>query len=278
MKSRIAIILIVGSLFARYNSHSQPIEWKRYYGEAIRAALDENKLLLLYFGYGPSGMRHTKMDLETWTDPTVSSLANNMICVRDFLSGNGLPLEALKMKFRIQAFPTTVIIDAGGKTFFRFEGEVLSDKMLPVLRACPKNVTIPYIAVRQLASDEENPQLLLDAAKGYNQIGIPHMSNQYFAALSDADTLDQDKKLAEYVTTYEAVNLQLMGNLDDAKDMLEDVIDEYEAGELRPLQLFTLFRISMQRKDTGRAEEYFGELKSKWPENQYTAKAEELFK
>lgn len=259
-------------------SVAQSIDWKRSYGEAVRTALDENKLIILYFGYGPSGMRHTKMDVETWSDPAVSSLARNLICVRDFLSGNGLPLRSLELKYRIQSYPTTIIIDAGGRTFFRFDGDVLSERMVPVLRACPTNVTIPYIAIRDLVKDEENPLLLLEAAKGYYQMGIPHMSNQYFASLEDADTLDRDKGLAEYVDTYEAINTQLMGKLDDAKDMMEDVMDEYKEGSLRPLQYFTLFRIALQKQDKDKAKEYVDELKAKWPENEYTVKAGDALK
>ena len=74
-------------LFFAFTAFGQTINWVRNYDEAKLAALDQSKLLLLYFDYGPPGLWQTKMDVETWSDPKIIELSNRLVCCRDFKSG-----------------------------------------------------------------------------------------------------------------------------------------------------------------------------------------------
>jgi len=269
-------LLIMGLSVASYG---QGIEWIRYYDESVRTGLESNKLVLLYFGLKPNPLKMDKMEVEIWTDPKVVELAKSFVCSRDLLSGkSGNIPQRLNMQFRIKKYPTILIIDPLEKIFWRIEGEETREKIIEVLRACPNNLAVPYVIIRQLLQDPKNVLLKIAVGDAYHKIGVPHMSNQYYGETYDSDTVKADKNLSEHIQTFEAVNYELMGKLDVATQMLEKVMDEYPGGNLRPLQLYSLVKIYSKKQETIKANNLLNILRQQYPENQYTKLAIDFLK
>lgn len=104
--------------------------WKTSLTQAIAAASQQNKQVLLYFSGSDWCAPCVKMDREVLSRKQFAGFASkNLILVKlDFPRRKELPPEEkaqnerLAKKYAIQGFPTFVLVDASGKEVRRLEG------------------------------------------------------------------------------------------------------------------------------------------------------------
>jgi protein disulfide-isomerase len=105
------------------NSSSAKAGWLTNYAEAERQAKSQHKLLLLDFTGSDWCGWCIMLDKEVFSKPEFKEYASkNLVLVElDFPRGKVLPAETLQQnqrlagQYRIQAFPTIVVLDSHGK-------------------------------------------------------------------------------------------------------------------------------------------------------------------
>jgi tetratricopeptide (TPR) repeat protein len=274
-----ACLLIV--IIARHEvSVSQEIHWYRSFDDAKVEAYLQNKLLLLYFERS-SSERSFKMDHESWNQLPIIDLSNNFIFVRiDYEEGQWAIFreryQQLARRYRVEFLPTTVIIDVIGNQFYRMEDYISVSEMKRVMQPLPKDLFEVYAVLKKLESQPTDVALLIAAGDSYQRINLPQMSNQYYEKVVDEETVKTNKKLADHIQTYRAINFHLMGELTRSIELFEECLDKYPTSGNRPLQLYMLTKLYLQYLNENRAEEYYRTLRREFPDNQYTKSAKKL--
>ena len=79
-----------------------------------------------------------KLDRDVFADERVGSATKHMVAIRLDAENGG---EKIAEKFRIEAFPTVLFLDADGEIVRRVNGYVSSEQMLELIATLPRNRT-----------------------------------------------------------------------------------------------------------------------------------------
>ena len=133
MKGRLlmsGLFLSVGALGAIRESHIRSdVVWAGSFQTGMEQARRSGRALLLSFR-APNCAWCRKLDVETFPDPQVLAQTQRCVCVR-------LDSEidaVLAARYRVNAYPTTLLVDAQGKSLARIPGYLPPERFAPLLR------------------------------------------------------------------------------------------------------------------------------------------------
>lgn len=175
------------------------------FDEALAAAKQENKLVFVDF-------------FTTWCGPC-KMMSNKVFPqkeVGDFMNAKFIPVKLdaekegleLSRKYGVKAYPTYVLIDAGGKEVAKFSGYMDGPKFIEKVNAVLDPEQAPERVKARYEAGERTPKLvngyamqLMEQRKDKEGFQV---IDDYFASLSDADRLKPEN---DFIFTVYTVDL-----------------------------------------------------------------------
>lgn len=112
-----------------FSAPGYPVEWYDDTEPAMRVASDQRKPLMIFFYTQQCGFCN-KMKTETFTDPKVSGMLENFVCVR--IDG-GKDREFAELAYKVRGYPTIVFHGRTGEILERVDGYQSAAEFLGVL-------------------------------------------------------------------------------------------------------------------------------------------------
>lgn len=256
------------------------ITWLRNFKDAKREAFFQTKLILIFFERSPleDGYR---METETWNQSEIINLSERFVCLRiDMQHWKSLrdQYDRMRLKFRVDVVPTTVITDPLGNEFYHGEGFIRAADLAKVMKALPRNLFPVYQTLKMLDEEPKSVNAKINVAIAYHRIRVAHISNKLLEEILDSDTVKQNPGLRETVGTYRAINYHLLGDLQKSVGLFEQLLDDFPKGEKQPAHLYYLAKLYLQDFKELQAKKYLNILQKKFPESPYRKQAEDLFR
>jgi tetratricopeptide (TPR) repeat protein len=221
------------------------------------------------------------METETWNQSEIIELSKGFVCLRiDMQQWKSLrdQYDRMRLKFRVDVVPSTIITDPLGYEFYHGEGFIRASDLQKVMKTLPRNLFSVYQALKVLDAEPASVIAKINAAVAYHRIRVAHISNKLLEEVIGLDTLKKDPVLEESVETYRAINYHLLGEAQKSIDLFERLLDRFPHGEKQPLQLYYLAKLYLQNFNETLAKKYFRILQRQFPNHTYTKQAKELFK
>jgi thiol-disulfide isomerase/thioredoxin len=271
--SSYAIELALFAFLSMGRASSQHVDWLVDYDGAKELALKENKLLLLDF-WAAWCDPCVRMDNQTWNQWSVIFDCKKFVCVRVNFDESLM----LNKTYDVGAIPAMVFMDAFGRKLYHLVGFKSMAEMHSVLGLLPGNMLPVYDLLRRLQQHPDSVQLNIALGDAYRIMRMPQVSNEYYDAFLQNGTENQGGKAKDHARTGQAVNYELLGEHDDARELLEEEVTAYPASEFRPLQLFLLVKLYCLDEDEELARASYETLKKEFPNDKATLAAEQLLR
>lgn len=228
MKRAVILTAIVAVVLAAFSAHAgegeSAVHWTDMsWDQILKTAKQENKHVVIDF-YATWCGPCKRMDKITYMDEDVAAFMNANIPVKyDAEKGTG---EELAKKYRIVAYPTTLMIGPDGKEIDRHLGYLEADEFLGMMKGFTRGEGTVAWYEKQL---EQNP----DDIELHHTLGIKYAD----AVVADKAKLHLEKVLAQDPEDEHGWRGEIMYSLGDVSYRAEDyetarkyfqkLIDEY---------------------------------------------------
>ena len=279
MKILTILIFLLSSAFSQ-DAAPRRITWLRNFSDAKQEAFFQSKLILIFFERSSleDGYR---METETWNQSEIIDLSERFVCLRiDMQHWKSLrdQYDRMRLKFRVDVVPTTVITDPLGNEFYHGEGFIRAADFAKVMKALPRNLFPVYQTLRIMDEEPKSVNAKINVGIAYHRIRVAHISNKLLEEILGSDTVKQNPRLRETVGTYRAINYHLLGDLQKSVGLFEQLLDDFPNGEKQPVHLYYLAKLYLQDFKDLHARKYLNILQKKFPESPYRKQAEDLFR
>ncbi|MFQ5632729.1 MAG: thioredoxin family protein [bacterium] len=259
------------------------VEWLTDFDEAKEIARSENKLLLLDFWAkwcGPC----LAMDRDVWVDDEVMQLSDKVVMVRVNVDHS----RQLSMRYGTGKIPTMAFLDCSGNKLLNYIGYKDAAQMSHILRMLPANLEAIYIRIEALEKNPDNVILQIALGDSYRSLGlvlksrlpvdmILNLSNDFYKAASKSNKMGDKPWLLDKAQTSMAMNYLTLGNSRKAKSIIKKCMKKFPESNHRPAHLYCMVQANLLQQDRREARKFFDMLKSEFPEDGYTRKAQASF-
>ncbi len=260
--------------------------WTSNYDEAKERAKRENKLLFVEFNWLPdlnsmSEERAFGTGIITQTQKvpvhwsrivSPSELSGKLVCVK--IPENK---EMLLTNKYSKYFGAYIILDAFENEFLNPNEFKSGISLAQAIQMLPSNVSILYDLLLRINQHQDSTELILMIADQYQKCYGFGPSNKYYQKLLKINSVKRDKKLTGHIKSNMGLNYYLLGDNDEARDLLEECVKEFPETADRSKQLFILTKINIVENDIDEAKKWLSILRKEFADNQFTKLAESLF-
>ncbi len=205
------------------------VEWREEpFRDLLQRAQKENKFVFIDFYATWCGPCH-KLDKETFPDADVSALLNSMLPV-SYDAEKEPGLELAKM-YKVNAYPTLVLIGPDGKEVDRHLGFMDANEFMKTIGGFTKNEGTTAAMVEQLRKTPNDADLLYNLGMKYADAGKPDDAAVLFTKAMALDPDDTKERNATMLYSLGDANY-LDQRYADAKPHFERLIKEYGNSDL----------------------------------------------
>jgi tetratricopeptide (TPR) repeat protein len=249
------------------------IPWRVDAPQALTDAETKGQPVLLQFRT-KCGTEKSDCDLmqQVWSDPQVAAAAQRFVPVLAGEGGEG----TLNVQYDVVK-PTTVLADPWGNEIVKLVGHVPRDRMLSLLQAVPKDFSPLRGTGLALRENREHFSALLSAASFYESQGLREFAEQYYARTETSTDRLADKTKRRLAVISRGTNLMKMGKHAEAADLFGRTLKKAPNGPMSDALLLGQVMAESQQGHKLEAERAFAELKQRFPDSPYVAKAREQF-
>jgi len=279
-------VLLAGALMA---AGKPAIEWRVDAPRALADAETQGRPLLIQFrtacgraadagatdelGRSVHGSELSDCDLmeqDVWAHADVAGAAGRFVPV---LTGEGGE-ATLNVRYNVVK-PTTVFTDPWGNEIVKLVGYIPRDRLLRVLKAIPADFVPLRGAALALRQDREHFAALAAAASFYEAAGLREFADRYYQQAQASPDTRADATARRTTVIAQGMNLMQMGKHAEATDVFARALKQAPDGPLAEALLLGQVMAEVQRGRKKDAERAFEELRRRFPDSPYTAKAQQ---
>lgn len=263
------IFLIASILLVTAPAFSQQIVWFTNLKEAQAEARQASKPIMYDFTASWCGPCK-RMEREFWPRAEVVELSKQFVCVKvNFDKEKGLA-----NKYGIVAIPNVVFTDPWGRGLLGQKGfGAGSDtQIFEKIKILPKDFSSLKKAGDTLEANDDDLDSLHQFAAFYQDQKFFYLGNEFYKRLIK---LESEPSKRENILLNLAFNFLRLGEPGDAIERLEILQKEYPNSPQNDLYLYGLIVANVKKNKKQKAEQFFAELKTKFPKSQLLGLAED---
>lgn len=267
-----AFLLLGLSAFLTSLEGQEEIRWLTDLDEARGESVAENKLIFLdcWAEWCEPCLR---MDIDVWTQPEIVALSAKFVPVKIDVDRNRPTVRRL----RLQNIPVIMILDGYGNKLHEVPGYRDAGEMTEIMDNLPADATRLHEFRQQVELTPDDAELLMSLGKLYGQSYLYQASNWAYGLASRLNEVKTDKDYLDEVETSMALNYYLMDETKKARRLLRKRLKAHPSSRNRPLQLYCLVKTNVRLGKLKRARGYLDDLRRKFPDDNHTELAAQLF-
>ena len=207
---------------------------------------------------------------DVWSHPDVMVAAQRFVPI---LTGD-MGQAKLNTRYGVSR-PTTVFADPWGNEIVKLVGYIPRDRMLRVMLAMPRDFGPLRNAALALRQDRTHFAALVAAASFYETGGLREFADRYYQAAQASPDTRADSATRRGAAIARGMNLMQMGKHGEAADLFADTLKQAPDGPMAEALLLGQVMAEVQRGRKKDAQRALEELKRRFPDSPYTAKARE---
>ncbi|HEX8567517.1 MAG TPA: thioredoxin family protein [Pyrinomonadaceae bacterium] len=266
------VLLFGVSTFLQANP-TAAIRWQTNYKTALKSAQKSGKPVLIKFN-AEWCLNCDTMEKTLWSKPEISRLSEEFVTVSvDYARDRETVAH-----FGVSSIPHVIVADSWGNMLNFHHGY---DKRATetAIHQMMKNVWKDFSEIQapnlKLETDKDNAAALVKIAEFYRKINALFLSNKYFKSALKTKQIKTDAALREKALVAAGGNYLKLRDYDEAERFFNDSLSEFPNGVQNETAFFGLITINIRRQRFTEAEAVFAQMKSKYPDSQFTQQAAE---
>jgi FKBP-type peptidyl-prolyl cis-trans isomerase SlyD len=245
------------------------IPWIDDFEDARLLAFSEQRLILADF-WAAWCAPCLEMDRDVWSHADIIGFSSKFVCLKVDTDYN----REIADQYDIQVIPAILLIDAFGNMLYKYDGYQSVSQMNKILGSLPGNIPDVQSIVNTNQLHPSDPEFLISLGDLHRHHGLTTLSDTYYELAVGSEAAERIPSLDDYVRTHMALNHIDRQQLKSARRLLIKCLKDYPQSEYRPLQLYSLVRLSIISEKPKDANKYMAVLKAEFPEDKYTIMAE----
>lgn len=274
IKSIVTILLaMLFAVSAFSQTKSVAIQWQKDYSLALKAAQASGKPILINFVAAWCVPCKT-MDKTLWSQPEIIELSEEFVSVAVDFDRE----RSTVSRFGVNSVPHVVLADSWGNmlAFHHGYGKGTTENLvLSAMKTLHKDFSEIKTPNLRLETDKDDAAALIQIGEFYRKINALFLSNKYFKQALKTKELKTDAALREKVLVAAGDNYLKMRDYDEAERFFNDSLQQFPNGSSNETAFFGLIMINIRRQRITEAETVFAQMKSKYPDSQFTQQAAE---
>jgi Tetratricopeptide repeat len=210
------------------------------------------------------------MEQDVWSHPDVVLAVQRFVPIQ---TGEGSD-QTLNVRYNVVK-PTLVLADPWGNEIVKLVGYTPRDRVLRILNALPRDFAPLQPAGLALRQDRERFAALTAAAAFYEAAGLREFADRYYQQAQASPDARADASARRSAVIAQGMNLMQLGKHAEAAGVFERALRQSPDGPMADALLLGRVLAEAQQGRRKDAERAFEELRRRFPDSPYTAKARE---
>ena len=268
----LCLVLLVG--YSLYRSLPDRLPWIQSYGQALKQAQEEGKLILAYLYTDWCGYCK-KMEAETFTDQAVIDEMSDSYVWLKLNAETDEEGRQLQERFNITGYPGMILLDGQGQEMERISGFVPAEAFRDRVAAAAGGPGSFVSLLRTAAEEPESIDVQYRLAEKYVERGEFAAAIERFRRVIELDP-DNSSGKADLSYYYLALSLASQGNEEKALRELDSLASSFPQSDYIADSAFLRGQIHYHSGDRAQAEAVLAAYVQDFPEHVHVSKARDI--
>jgi thioredoxin-like negative regulator of GroEL len=266
-------LVLLFAVSASSQAKTAAIKWQTNYKNALKAAQKSGKPMLIKFN-AEWCFNCDTMEKTLWSKPDISQLSEEFVTVSvDYVRDRDTV-----GRFGVSSIPHVVVADSWGNMLDFHHGY---DKRVTetAIHQMMKNVWKDFSEIQapnlKLETDKDDAAAWIKIGEFYRKINALFLSNKYLKQALKTKQINKDAVLRENALAATGENYLKLRDYDEAERFFNESLRDFPNSEHNENAFFGLITINIRRQRLSEAEAFFAQMKSKYPDSQFTRQAAE---